>query len=109
MAILISVWKDNEGMPYGIYLITQMILQIFKMLNGLLPNKKEINLLRRTKMKVAELILMLEKYNANAEVSVNCPDTNKTRDIWYVQQDDDPEHSNNFIDIVLTKENENDD
>ena len=61
---------------------------------------------RRTTMKVAELILMLEKYNANAEVTVNCPDTNKTRDIWYVQQDDDPEHSNNFIDIVLTKENE---
>ena len=54
-------------------------------------------------MKVKELILMLEKYNANAEVSVNCPNTNETRDIWYVKQDDDPEHSNNFIDIILTK------
>jgi hypothetical protein len=36
--------------PYGkitrvclmVFIITQMILQIFKMLNGLLPNKKEI-------------------------------------------------------------------
>ena len=54
-------------------------------------------------MKVKELILMLEKYNANAEVSVNCPNTNETRDIWYVKQDDDPEHSNDFIDIILTK------
>jgi len=58
-------------------------------------------------MKVKDLIMILERYNADAKVSVNCPDTNKTRSIWYVEQDEDPEHSNNFIDIVLTKEYQN--
>ena len=59
-------------------------------------------------MKVKDLIMILERYNADAKVSVNCPDTNQTRNIWYVEQDEDPEHSNNFIDIVLTKEYQND-
>lgn len=54
-------------------------------------------------MKVKDLIKLLEKYNANAKVSVNCPDTNQTRHIWYIEPDEDPEHANNFIDIVLTK------
>ena len=54
-------------------------------------------------MTVKDLIMILERYNANAKVSVNCPDTNETRSIWYVEQDYDPEYSNDFIDIVLTK------
>jgi len=57
-------------------------------------------------MKVKELVNQLSKYNQESIITINCPDTNATRNIWYVQQDDDPEHSNNFIDIVLTKENE---
>ena len=55
---------------------------------------------------VRDLILELEKYNAHARVSINCPDTNATRNIWYVTQDEDPEHMNNFIDIVMTSEKE---
>ena len=57
-------------------------------------------------MKVKELVDQLNKYNQESIITINCPDTNATRNIWYVEQDEDPEHANNFIDIVLTKENE---
>ena len=56
-------------------------------------------------MIVKELVDQLNKYNQESIITINCPDTNVTRNIWYVEQDDDPEHANNFIDIVLTKEN----
>ena len=57
-------------------------------------------------MTVLDLILLLEDFNPHAKVSINCPDTNETRDIWYVSQDEDPEHGNNFIDIVMQKSND---
>ena len=57
-------------------------------------------------MIVKELVNQLNKYNQESIITINCPDTNVTRNIWYVEQDDDPEHANNFIDIVLTKEDE---
>ena len=61
---------------------------------------------RRTKMKVKELVDQLNKYNQESIITINCPDTNSTRIIWYVEQDDDPEHANNFIDIVMETEDE---
>jgi len=53
------------------------------------------------------LIDQLSKYNQESIITINCPDTNATRNIWYVEQDDDPEHANNFIDIVMETEDEN--
>ena len=57
-------------------------------------------------MKVKELVDQLNKYNQESIITINCPDTNSTRNIWYVEQDDDPEHANNFIDIVMETEDE---
>jgi hypothetical protein len=53
-------------------------------------------------MKVKELIKELKQYDENSVVTINCPNANDSRDIWYVEQDHDPEFSN-FIDIVMKK------
>ena len=44
----------------------------------------------------------LKKYNQNSIVTINCPNVNDSRDIWYIEQDQDPEFSN-YIDIVMEK------
>jgi len=53
-------------------------------------------------MRVKELINELKKYNQNSIVTINCPNVNDSRDIWYIEQDQDPEFSN-YIDIVMEK------
>ena len=53
-------------------------------------------------MKVKELIKELKQYDENSVVTINCPDANDSRDIWYIEQDQDPEFSN-YIDIVMEK------
>ena len=53
-------------------------------------------------MRVKELINELNKYNQNSIVTINCPNVNDSRDIWYIEQDQDPEFSN-YIDIVMKK------
>ena len=53
-------------------------------------------------MRVKELINELKKYNQNSIVTINCPNVNDSRDIWYIEQDQDPEFSN-YIDIVMKK------
>jgi len=53
-------------------------------------------------MKVKELIKELKQYDENSIVTINCPNANDSRDIWYVEQDQDPA-SYNFIDIVMKK------
>ena len=56
-------------------------------------------------MKVKDLINKLKTYDENCIVTINCPDTETTRDIWYVEKDVDPEYSN-YIDIVMEKNDE---
>lgn len=55
-------------------------------------------------MKVKDLINKLKTYDENCIVTINCPDTDTTRDIWYVENDD-GEYSN-YIDIVMEKNDE---
>ena len=54
-------------------------------------------------MTVLDLILLLEDFNPQAKVSIYCSDTGKTKEILCLQEDEDPEHGNNFIDIVTQK------
>ena len=51
-------------------------------------------------MNIKELIKKLKQYDENSVVTINCPDANDSRDIRYIEQDQDPEFSN-FIDIVM--------
>lgn len=57
-------------------------------------------------MTVLDLILLLEDFNPHAKVSISCSDTGKTKEILFLQEDEDPEHGNNFIDIVTQKSND---
>jgi hypothetical protein len=57
-------------------------------------------------MTVLDLILLLEDFNPHAKVSIYCSDTGKTKEILCLQEDEDPEHGNNFIDIVTQKSND---
>jgi hypothetical protein len=56
-------------------------------------------------MKVKDLINKLKTYDENCIVTINCPNTETTRDIWYVEKDVDPEYSN-YIDIVMEDNDE---
>ena len=53
-------------------------------------------------MKIKELIKELKQYDENSIVTINCPNVSDSRDIWYVEQDQDPKFSN-YIDIVMEK------
>ena len=57
-------------------------------------------------MTVLDLILLLEDFNPHAKRSIHCSDTGKTKEILCLQEDEDPEHGNNFIDIVTQKSND---
>jgi len=52
-------------------------------------------------MKVNQLIRILKNYNPNAKVTINCPNTEETREIWYLEKDIDPQYENDFVDIVM--------
>ena len=53
-------------------------------------------------MKIKELIKKLKQYDENSVITINCPNANDSRDIWYIEQDQAPEFSN-YIDIVIEK------
>ena len=53
-------------------------------------------------MKIKELIKELKNYNENSIITINCPNVNNSRGIWYIEQDQDPEFTN-YIDIVMEK------
>ena len=55
-------------------------------------------------MKIRELIEELKKYNQDSVVTINCPNVNDSRDIWYLEQDQDPEFFN-YVDIIMIKIN----
>ena len=40
--------------------------------------------------------------NENSIVTINCPNANDSRGIWYIEQDQDPQFTN-YIDIVMEK------
>jgi len=50
-------------------------------------------------MKVKELIKNLQRFNSEAEITINCPNTNDTRNIWYL--DSDLGDENKYVDIVM--------
>ena len=54
------------------------------------------------KMKIKDLIKQLKKYDQNSIVTINCPNVSDSRNIWYIEQDQDPEFSN-YVDIVMEK------
>ena len=37
-------------------------------------------------MKIKELIKELKNYNENSIVTINCPNANDSRGIWYIEQ-----------------------
>tara|TARA_A100001011_G_scaffold116499_1_gene123016 strand:- start:173 stop:361 length:189 start_codon:yes stop_codon:yes gene_type:complete len=57
-------------------------------------------------MKVKHLIKRLQDFNLEAEITINDSETSRTRDIWYLEADEDKHYTNTNVDIVLTKERE---
>ena len=53
-------------------------------------------------MKIKDLIKQLKEYDQNSIVTINCPNVSDSRNIWYIEQDQDPEFSN-YVDIVMEK------
>ena len=53
-------------------------------------------------MQIKDLIKQLNKYPKEYEVTVNCPDTNSSRNIWLVDEDNGvSENGKNYVDIVM--------
>ena len=57
-------------------------------------------------MKVKDLIERLQKFNLEAEVTVNDSETSRTREIWYLEADEDKHFANINLDIVLVNDGE---
>ena len=57
-------------------------------------------------MKVKHLIKRLQEFNLEAEITINDSETSRTREIWYLEADEDPQFANTYLDIVLVNEEE---
>ena len=57
-------------------------------------------------MKVKDLIKRLQKFNLEAEVTVNDSETSRTREIWYLEADEDKHFANTNLDRVLVNDGE---
>jgi len=57
-------------------------------------------------MKVKDLIKRLQDFNLEAEVTVNDSETSRTREIWYLEADEDKHFANTNLDIVLVNDGE---
>ena len=55
-------------------------------------------------MKVKHLIKRLQDFNLEAEVIINDSETSRTREIWYLETDEDQQFAYIFLDIVLVNE-----
>jgi len=55
-------------------------------------------------MKVKQLIKSLKDFNPEAEVTINDSETSRTREIWYLEADEDKHFANTNLDIVLVSE-----
>jgi hypothetical protein len=65
-----------------------------------------VELTKGNKMKIEDLIKKLNEYPKEYEVTINCPDTNNSRDIWLVEEDNGvSEDGKNYIDIVMKTNN----
>ena len=57
-------------------------------------------------MKVKHLIKRLQDFNLEAEVTINDSETSRTREIWYLEADEDKHFANTNLDIVLVNDGE---
>ena len=55
-------------------------------------------------MKVKHLIKRLQDFHLEAQITINDAETSRTRDIWYLEADEDKHFTNTNVDIVLTND-----